>query len=375
MKGSIAERPAALLRNAKEDGQLLRAKRGESGAELSALFAASRHPIAGLQSAVGNRTLRLMLAPLTPRPKVTADAPKAIHEKDADAAAEQVTLAQASSAGVANASDDGQSNPRNATRKAANPSSAQRSLLRQVPIHTLQQNLGNRTLARLFQQVPPTPVVPELSRKCACAGESTSSDECESCREKRQDSLHGQSAAAPRTADMVQRQGQTPPASTPTAAAGPNAGQALGGASGCKFTINYDVRQSECPEGYCGARIIATPTSVCGSGTGCPNLAGVPLTEDVQKVKGDFDCALGEPETGGGCTILADPGKPPTCGKFPAYCIDDIKFCMDPQDVHGQCMQHWHQRIGIGGMLAEEHDIKFALSRPNGHCSGSVSRT
>jgi hypothetical protein len=25
-------------------------------------------------------------------------------------------------------------------------------------------------------------------------------------------------------------------------------------------------------------------------------------------------------------------------------------------------MQHWHQRIGIGGMLAEEHDIKFALS-------------
>jgi hypothetical protein len=38
-------------------------------------------------------------------------------------------------------------------------------------------------------------------------------------------------------------------------------------------------------------------------------------------------------------------------------------------------MQHWHQRIGIGGMLAEEHDIKFALSRPNGHCSGSVSRT
>jgi hypothetical protein len=172
MKGSIAERPATPLRNAKKDRELLRAKQGESGAELSALFAAPRHPIAGLQSAVGNRTLRRMLAPLTPRPKVTSDAPNGTHEKEADAVAEQPTSARASRAAVATGSDDDHNNSGSMTRKTANPSSAQRSLLRQVPIHTLQQNLGNRRLARLFQQAPHAPAVPELSRKCACGGEA-----------------------------------------------------------------------------------------------------------------------------------------------------------------------------------------------------------
>jgi len=49
--------------------------------------------------------------------------------------------------------------------------------MRRAPIHTLQQGLGNRAVARLFQETPSAPAVPKLSRKCACGGDAKDKDQ------------------------------------------------------------------------------------------------------------------------------------------------------------------------------------------------------
>jgi Domain of unknown function (DUF4157) len=192
-----------LTPNRKEDSELLRAQQHDSRSAESVSLQAPQHPVAGLQAAFGNRGVQRMLAPYILQPKLTVSARDEIHEKEADAVAEQVT-AQASRAAAATGSDDDHNNPRGLDKKVTNPSSVQRSMLRRIPIHTLQQNLGNRALARLFQQTSPARAVPELSRKCACGG--AAKEECAECQKNRvalQRSFVGATPSAQRSLDDV----------------------------------------------------------------------------------------------------------------------------------------------------------------------------
>jgi hypothetical protein len=123
MKSASAEPAAEPLRNAREGPEFLR--KHDSVSEQPAQFSALGHPIAGFQATVGNRGMRRILTSV----------------------------------------------------------GSPQSLSRQIPIHTLQQNLGNRALARLFQQTHPASAVPTLSQKCACGGNAK--EECAECRKDR----------------------------------------------------------------------------------------------------------------------------------------------------------------------------------------------
>src|ERR1700683_1723862 len=116
------------------------------------------HALHSMQRSLGNRVTRRTLVAERLQSKLTVGAPDSIYEKEADTVAEQVTAARAPLAAAG----------------------AQRRMLRQIPIHTLQQSLGNRGLARLFRQTFPAPAIPELSRKCACGGEAK--EECAECQ-------------------------------------------------------------------------------------------------------------------------------------------------------------------------------------------------
>ncbi len=176
MERSNAARTATLTPNHKEGSDLFRAQQHDSHAAGS--LHVPQHPVAGLQVAFGNRAVQRMLSPHILRRKLTVGASVGIHEKEADAVTEQVTSSQTLRATAATGADDDH-NPRNLTGRAANQNSAQRSLLRQIPIQTLQQTLGNRALARLFQPISPVPPVATLSRKCACGGNAK--EECAEC--------------------------------------------------------------------------------------------------------------------------------------------------------------------------------------------------
>ena len=173
-----------------EQGRALNAHSSETGA------ARSQAPPLALQTLpamLGNRWAQRVLAPLVIQPKLTIGAPDDVYEKEADEVAEQVMSAQTSLAAAgASGSDDDHNDPHSLAGQAACQRSAQRSMLRRIPIRTLQQNLGNRALARFLQQTLSAPAVPELSRKCACGGDTK--DECAECRKKRLD-LHRSSAS------------------------------------------------------------------------------------------------------------------------------------------------------------------------------------
>jgi hypothetical protein len=141
------------------------------------------HPLHFMQRALGNRVTRRTLTAGFLQPKLTVGAPDDIYEKEADEVAEQVMARTRLVAAGASGADDDPNNRHNLAGEAARQRSAQRSMLRRIPIRTLQQNLGNRALARLLQQTFPAPAVPELRRKCACGGDSK--EECAECRKNR----------------------------------------------------------------------------------------------------------------------------------------------------------------------------------------------
>ncbi len=81
-------------------------------------------------------------------------------------------------------SDGDRSKSRSPGNRAFQNRLARPEVLRYAPLRTLQQNLGNRALARLFQQTQHAPaVLPELNRKCACVREAK--EECTECYKKR----------------------------------------------------------------------------------------------------------------------------------------------------------------------------------------------
>jgi hypothetical protein len=104
------------------------------------------HAVHSMQGSLGNRATRRVLAGGILQPKLTVGAPDDIYEKEADAVAEQVLAQTSHAAASSGGSDDDHSNPRSVARKAADQESVQRSILRRIPIRTLQQTLGNRAL-------------------------------------------------------------------------------------------------------------------------------------------------------------------------------------------------------------------------------------
>lgn len=137
MEGLNAARTATLTPNHKKDSDVLHAQ--HDSRSVGSLYA-PQHPVAGLQTAYGNRAVQQMLASL-------------IRQADA-------------------VSDD-HNNSRSLAGGVTDQSSAQRSLLRQIPIHTLQRNLGNRVLARFFQRTRPAPrakTAPANSQVCLVSG-------------------------------------------------------------------------------------------------------------------------------------------------------------------------------------------------------------
>ena len=180
---------SVLLPSRKEESEHSRAPNANSSETGMIRSQAPPHALRTLPSMLGNQSAQRVLAPLVIQPKLTIGAPDDVYEKEADAVAEQVMSVQTSFAAAgASASDDDHNDPRSLAGKAASqPSasqpSAQRSLLQRIPIRTLQQTLGNRAFARLLQKTFPAPAVSELSRKCACGGESKV--ERAKCRKKR----------------------------------------------------------------------------------------------------------------------------------------------------------------------------------------------
>lgn len=130
------------------------------------------HPVHSLQRSLGNQGTRRALTTGMLQPKLRVGAPDDIYEKEADEVAEQVMSLQRRFSGGASSSDDDHNNSRNVGEQTATQRFAQRRMLQRVPIRTLQQNLGNRALARLLQETLSASPVPEVSRKCACGGES-----------------------------------------------------------------------------------------------------------------------------------------------------------------------------------------------------------
>jgi hypothetical protein len=167
-----------LSRNHKEDSDVLRARQRDSHSAES--VRAPQHPVVGLQKALGNRAVQRMLARHIQQPKLLTSTPDHLSQRDADPAAEKVTMAYTSLAvaGATGGSDDG----RSSTNAASSHGLAHPELLHGTPIHTLQENLGNRSFSRLLQ---PTlgPEVPKLNRKCACGGNAK--EESAECRKNR----------------------------------------------------------------------------------------------------------------------------------------------------------------------------------------------
>jgi hypothetical protein len=141
----------------------------------------------------------------------------------------------------------------------------------------------------------------------------------------------------------------------------------------CAFTVTYaNVRNTGCGAGRCGAQIVYDITGACGTGTGCPNIDGLRLTESVTT---DNGCGPGTVQTGAGCPISSTPPFLPTCGRI-SNCTDTYGLCGPPAYFPAAgCTENYTQKLFIGGTLAETHTITFKITRTGGGCSGTVTRS
>jgi hypothetical protein len=171
MKDALTDRQLS-LRKTKEETESLRGKRHDTDHGVSAL---PRHPTAGLHNAVGNRVVRQMLSPEGVQTKKVSSAEEN-REPESDAGAERSPWRQAQVAGASGS--DEQHDPSRRSRETAVATASEQqnfarwNTLRRIPIDILQQGLGNRATARLLRQNQGGPGTPDLSRKCACGGQS-----------------------------------------------------------------------------------------------------------------------------------------------------------------------------------------------------------
>ena len=146
---------------------------------------------------------------------------------------------------------------------------------------------------------------------------------------------------------------------------------------GCAYTVTYaNQREVDCdtawrnktgknpPKPVCGASLVYDIVSVSASGSKCPKLDGLKVSEIV---KGDQGCTLpGTDWPTSSCTI--GPG-----GKV-TECTDIFTLCGFTDDLKRDCTEIVDQEIEVGGQLAEEHEIIFELKKSGKGCTGKVTR-
>jgi hypothetical protein len=138
-------------------------------------------------------------------------------------------------------------------------------------------------------------------------------------------------------------------------------------AAPCTYAITYaNISTPGCGGGLCGAQIMYDVTRVTTSGSSCPSLAGLRLTESVTT---DNGCGPGNVQTGGGCSIGAG-------GTVAAGCTDTYGLCGPAASFPAAgCTERYSQNLYVGGVLAERRTITFRIDRTGGGCSGTVNRT
>jgi len=148
-------------------------------------------------------------------------------------------------------------------------------------------------------------------------------------------------------------------------AAGGRLGSAAASAAACTFSITYANEKKLGCGAQCGAKIVFDITKVTATGSGCPKLDGLRITESVTTDEG---CAPGGVTTGAGCPI--GPGGVVTS------CTDTYALCMAPGSVAaGGCTEIYTQKLLVGGQHAETRKITFRLTKTSTSCTGTVTRT
>jgi hypothetical protein len=144
------------------------------------------------------------------------------------------------------------------------------------------------------------------------------------------------------------------------------AGAVIGSRMGAAPTCTYSIQSNVGCGAQCGAQIRFDITRVTASGSGCPSLQGLRVTESVTT---DNGCGPGSVQTGAGCPIGAG-------GAVAAGCTDTYGLC-GPATAFpiGGCTEVYTQQLFVGGQHAETRTITFRISRTSGACSGTVTRT
>jgi hypothetical protein len=225
MKGSVADRPAVLPSNGKEDSEFRDHERQGSVAEDSAYISSQWHSTAGLQGAFGNRAAQKVL---TSRVCAKTETETVENTSTEEAGREESGSEPDRQFAVAPGSDDG--SHRNGSHPTASPTSAQKQLLRRASIRILQQSLGNKAVARLIQEPPLAPSLSSPSSSATPSVPSASAPPSASASTQASVSAVGGSPsapAAPATAPPQSSAQTTPaPASASTLPAGGSASAA-----------------------------------------------------------------------------------------------------------------------------------------------------
>lgn len=149
------------------------------------------------------------------------------------------------------------------------------------------------------------------------------------------------------------------------------AGAAIGRRAGapaaptCTYAITYANQSNVGCGSQCGAQIRFDITRVTATGSGCPSLQGLRVTESVTT---DNGCGPGNVQTGAGCPIGA--------GGAVSNCTDTYGLCAPATYFPiGGCTEVYTQQLSVGGQHAETRTITFRISRTSAACGGTVTRT
>jgi hypothetical protein len=167
MKRTTADRTAPGLPASREDAEFVRTQLHENEIAPSTHSTDRPHAANNLQSSLGNRVVRKILAPeiLRKTGKLGSATTESgnLSEEDSPELDHPLRRKSAPSSG-----SDGPSDPPSspiAPESAGQPRALPHKLLRQVPVHTLQRSLGNRGVARLVRQAAPGGnAVPQIQR-------------------------------------------------------------------------------------------------------------------------------------------------------------------------------------------------------------------
>jgi hypothetical protein len=165
-------------------------------------------------------------------------------------------------------------------------------------------------------------------------------------------------------------------AQTPLGPVAPGGPLGPGPGPGCTFSVRYaNERKASCAAGKCGAQIVFDIVDVTATGTGCPSLNGLMLTEVVTN---DHGCSPANVQGGAGCPIDSHPPMLPTYGTL-TNCTDRYGVCLGSASQSkiptGGCTETVTQKIFVGGVLAETHTIRFPITKTAGGCTGTVNRS